>query len=103
MNFFDHHALTTIDVQFGDNVGWTFESHSGYRAWIDHTAVSNSLLSRVLKAHTSDFVSIFQHYALLDEMKLKKLSIPDVLHCLTLFVRNTNLFWTLIVKQSVTV
>jgi len=61
MNFFDHHALTvdTIYVQFGDKVGWTFESHSGYQTWIDRIAVSNSLLSRVLKVHTSDFVATF--------------------------------------------
>ena len=64
MNFFDHHALTvdTIDVQFGDKVGWTFESHSGYRTWIDRIAVSNGLLSRVLKVHTSDFVLKFSNH-----------------------------------------
>jgi len=58
---FDHHALTPINVQFGDNVGWTFENNSDYRTWIDTIAVSNSFLSRGLKVHNSDYV--FGHFS----------------------------------------
>jgi len=49
-------------------------------------------------------VEDLQHYASLVDMKLKELSNPDnVLHCTGPLCQDTNLFWTLIVKQSVTV
>jgi len=81
---FDHHALTPIDVQFGDNVGWTFENNSDYRTWIDTIAVSNSFLSRGLKVHNSDYVSgHFSHcfsYSLVQcpqmELSSLKMSLP---------------------------
>ena len=31
LNFFNQHALIPVDLHFGDNVGWTFETHTGYR------------------------------------------------------------------------
>ena len=63
LNFFNQHALTPIDLHFGDNVGWTFETHSGdSRSWIDHTVVSNSLVNKVLEVCTLDCVSNFSDH-----------------------------------------
>ena len=48
LNFFNQHALTPIHLHLGDNVGWTFEAHSGEScSWIDHTVVSNSLVNKI--------------------------------------------------------
>ena len=44
---FDH-TLVFADLQFGEAVGWTFESHSGKsHSWIDHVLISSSTVSEV--------------------------------------------------------
>ena len=41
LDFADDHSLVFADLEFGEAVGWTFESHSGRsHSWIDHVLIS---------------------------------------------------------------
>ena len=42
LDFADYYSLVLADVQFGDSVGWTTESHSG----LSHSKASNEDLQR---------------------------------------------------------
>jgi len=53
LDFADYHPLVLADVQFGDSVGWTFESHCGLsHSWIDHILVSSRIASAVSEVST---------------------------------------------------
>ena len=57
MDFADYHSLVLADIQFGDSVGWTFESHSSLsHSWIDHELVSSRIASAVSKVSTVPWI-----------------------------------------------
>ena len=63
LDFADYHSLVLADVQFGDSVGWTFESHCGLsHSWIDHILVSSRIVSAVSEVSTLDCVSNFSDH-----------------------------------------
>ena len=65
LDFADYHFLVLADVQFqfGDSVGWTFETHSGLsHSWIDHVLVSSRIASAVSEVSTLDHVSNFSDH-----------------------------------------
>ena len=63
LDFADHHSLVFADLQFGEAVGWTFESHSGKsHSWIDHFLISSSIASVVSEVCTLDCVSNFSDH-----------------------------------------
>ena len=64
LDFADYHSLVLADVQFGDSVGWTFESHYCLsHSWIDHIIlVSSRMASTVSKMSTLDCVSNFSDH-----------------------------------------
>ena len=63
LDFADHHLLVFADLQFGEAVGWTFESHSGKsHSWIDHVLISSSIASVVSEVCTLDCVSNFSDH-----------------------------------------
>ena len=51
------------DLEFGEAVGWIFESHSGKsHSWIDHVLISSSIVNIVFEVCTLDCVSNFSDH-----------------------------------------
>ena len=44
--------LSLVDLNFPDNVGFTYMGHDGSKSWIDHVAVSAGFCSNVVSVHS---------------------------------------------------
>ena len=63
LDFADDHLLVFADLEFGEAVGWIFESHSGKsHSWIDHVLISSSIANVVSEVCTLDCVSNFSDH-----------------------------------------
>ena len=55
--------LDFADLEFGEAVGWTFESHSGKsHLWIDHVLISSSIANVVSEVCILDCISNFSDH-----------------------------------------
>ena len=63
LDFTDDHSLVFADSEFGEAVGWNFESHSGKsHSWIDHVLISINIANVVSEVCTLDCISNFSDH-----------------------------------------
>ena len=82
-SFLSEFNFTLVDLNFPDDVGFTYLGHDDSKSWLDHVAVSNHFLSSVVSVHSMlDGRNLSDHNPLAFSLDLSSVAVhcPPAVH-----------------------